>query len=370
MKRGMTSPTTRWATYIAAVTIISVAVAAIVNFKLRYGGTPEFDPGSCSILVREARALSPDGKRLVFQVVRETPEGTTSEVRWLDLDSRESEAIPMPEEGALLSSPVWASDSNTVLLVSTHEATRVQDPSICAYDVAAERRETLRSSRESYAIGWFSPCGQGKIIFSQMEIGRGKTGGDLWVMDTSGRNARQITQFGDVRPDAIVVSASGNRVVFVRERGGDPSAAELWLADCEGRGARRVKDGPWYDRPGIFSRDGSQMMWFDRFANGINILDLKRGTHRRVAPEHTVKEAVWSADGTTIAYVTVDDDLYTVPANGCASSKLVAGMFGSAVPAAWSHKDGLLILVRNNATIWTVAPDGEFLRQIFPQVMP
>jgi Tol biopolymer transport system component len=370
MSRKTTSPIARWATYITAVAIISAAVATIANFKLRYGGTPEFDPGSCSIMVRDAHSLNPDGKRLVFQVVRETPDGTTSEVRWLDLDSRESGSVPMPDADSLYSSPGWASGSDTILLVSSHKTTRVTDPSIRAYDTEAGRTETLRSSRESYALGWFAPSGNEKIVFSQIDIGSGRPGGDLWVMDTSGRNARQITQFGDVKPDAIAISAKGNRVVFVRERGGNPSAAELWIADCEGHNAHRVKQGPWYDRPGIFSRDGTHMMWFDRFANGIDILDLGTGEHCRVARGHTAKEAVWSADGTKIAYVTLEDDLYTVPVDGSSTPRLLAKMFGSANPVAWSHRDGLLILVRNNATIWTVTPDGDFLRQIFPRALP
>ena len=363
MKKEGAFPLMRWGMYAAALVIVVAGVLVVRGLKKQYRGAIENSTSSRSILVTRPFGLSPDGSRLAFQVVGESPTGTTSTVEWLDLKTGATGSVAMPDATAEPSGPVWTGAGDTILFTLSHAEPTASDPQICACPWESGRIECIRGSMESYAIGWFAPIDTNRVVFSQIDVARGTL--DLWVMDVRGRNARQLTRLGDVNPDSITVSPTGGRIAFARD-GGDKARPGLWLTDLLG-GVRRLPGDGKHGRPGIFSPDGAKMMWYDGFADGIEVLDLATGKSITVASGQTAREAVWSPTGTDIAFVTPGYDLYVAPIDGSVPPKRIVDSVGSLSAAAWTKKDGLLIIVRNNSTIWTVTPGGAYLRQVFPR---
>jgi Tol biopolymer transport system component len=102
---------------------------------------------------------------------------------------------------------------------------------------------------------------------------------NLWVVNTDGADARQITFEEDPRVSigAPFWAPVGNRIAFVLGRAGQ---AELWLVEADGSGLRQVVAKGWYP---CWSGDGQWLYYNDTHSiNHIEKLDVDHPTAIRV----------------------------------------------------------------------------------------
>ena len=153
---------------------------------------------------------------------------------------------------------------------------------------------------------WSPNCawadGDCRIVFTSHRSGDS----EIWTMDSSGRNLRNITQHPawDYWPDW---SPDGRNVTFVSERDGDP---ELFIQSIDGSAAVQLTWNEESDRLPAWSPDGSQIA-FAAVRQGIEEIHLVTvdGRHERAVTKWPLKgtSPVWSPDGRQIAYVGWDE---------------------------------------------------------------
>ena len=129
----------------------------------------------------------------------------------------------------------------------------LKDVNIWRVEVPAEGVETAPpvktvSSTLLDHFPHFSPDGK-KISFASNRSGSP----EIWVADSDGRNAVQLTSFGDRESEHPSWSPDGRRIVFQSDVGGQ---SEILVVDAEGGAARRLTDHAAEDNAPSWSRDG------------------------------------------------------------------------------------------------------------------
>jgi Tol biopolymer transport system component len=84
---------------------------------------------------------------------------------------------------------------------------------------------------------------------------------ELWIMDSDGRNKRQVTNLGGAN-FAPFLHPNGRTIIFCSNFH-DPKGREfdLFTVDLDGRNLRRVTSTPDFDGFPMFSRDGKKLVW-------------------------------------------------------------------------------------------------------------
>jgi Tol biopolymer transport system component len=136
----------------------------------------------------------------------------------------------------------------------------------------------------------------------------------IWTVAADGSDATAVTTLG--RETGLSWSPDGSRIVFARsplvtEDRGDQRNG-LWIVDADGRNERQITQGDDHSGP-AWSPDGRTIV-FDEAATGgtgvdLYAVDTDGGNPRRLtADDGNEYGAVWSADGTQIAYATREAD--------------------------------------------------------------
>lgn len=210
----------------------------------------------------------------------------------------------------------------------------------------------------------WSPDGK-EILYESRRTGTS----DLWVVPIDGGKPRQLTR--DVRNDwAGTWSPDGKWVAFLSDRG---RQTDVWIVPAAGGVERRVTDDAVEERPPLSWRPGSNTIAFVAATTraGVWALDLPTGKERRLTPDSL--RTSWfniAPDGTQINYVIERgggiQDLAVAPLAGGPSRTLVAG--GGTVDSPWWSPDGSKIVFISDRggsdDVWVVDVAGGAPRQL------
>ncbi len=239
--------------------------------------------------------ISPDGNRVVITgynkrdkdgFATEDAGYENTEIMVLNLDGTGLETIIPPKPGVIAANGDWTPDGKSLIFISTDNAQK--SPEIRQIDLATRKitrvptPEGLKAS-DPHRIG-------AQMVFP---VKAGEKGADaLWVMNTDGSGARQVTRpprssssaglYGDFDPK---LSPDGTKVAFMRIDGGDS-----WR---------------------------------------VMTVDLKTGEERLLSPAGIMQWLpTWSGDGKLLLYVHIDrknlkdTGLYTMTPEGTDRKKV------------------------------------------------
>jgi tricorn protease len=256
-------------------------------------------------------SLSPDGKRLAYQMIapwenewRNYRGGQTNPIRVIDLGTlAESE---LPWDGANDQSPVWLGD--TVYFLSDRDLAM----NVWAYDLAAGKLEQLTRFKDFDAKSLNG--GGGRLVFEQA--------GWLHTLDPAGGAPKrlEITAAGDfpwARPHWEKVgkalanpalSPSGKRAAF-------EARGEILTVPAEKGDPRNLTASPAVaDRSPAWSPDGQKLAWFSDEGGEYRLIVADQNGEGRLAialekPTFYYSPA-WSPDSKRIALTDANRDLW------------------------------------------------------------
>ena len=283
------------------------------------GGLPEALP-----LPRAAAgALSPDGKRLAYQLVepweaewRNYRGGQAQPIRVVDLATLAETKLPWDGSNDL--APVWLGGS--IFFLSDRDLAM----NVWAYDVAtgAVSQRTRFKEFDCKSLGG----GAGRLVF--------ENGGRLYALDAAGGEPRPVTvtlegDFPGARPHwedvaklivDMAISPAGKRVAF-------EARGEIFTVPAEKGDVRNLTNSPGAaDRAPAWSPDGRLLSWFsDESGEYALVIADQFGGNRRTVPlpnptfYYTPR---WSPDSKHLAFGDADRVLWVVDAAGGAPTRI------------------------------------------------
>ncbi len=197
----------------------------------------------------------------------------------------------------------------------------------------------------------FSPDGSGIAFISYRAGARS----EVWVIDTDGQNARQLTNYpaGSYQPDWF---PDGKRIAFLSKRRGSTALWSLTLADRSEKELLPVDDEVAASR---LSPDGRRLALTVPTAGVRNvwIAPLDDGTRRQVTFDREgAGYACWSPDGRYLAlelHRGTDMPLAIVPAAG-GEPVIVTREPGLSWPHDWSPDSERILFAGKRDGIWNV----------------
>jgi DNA-binding winged helix-turn-helix (wHTH) protein/Tol biopolymer transport system component len=137
-------------------------------------------------------------------------------------------------------------NSETLLTIQRQPQLNIQ--AINLSDAAKQSRQLTFGTNGSDGQTSLTTTPDGKIVYYSE---KGRTGGDLWIMDADGGNQRQLT-FDEPMESGAVVSPDGSRIAF------SVASQGIWTIDLDG-GNRRQLDT--YGMFPSFSMDGNWVFY-------------------------------------------------------------------------------------------------------------
>lgn len=209
--------------------------------------------------------------------------------------------------------------------------TRDPVPAIAVLDLAQRRDTKLAMPGTNVAPRW-SPDGT-KILFWS-----GRTGlAQLWVMDATGANARQLTATPDGENLEGDWSPDGSTIAFRRCAGTGPGSCNIWLIDEDGSNLRQLMHAERHDQLPRWSPDGNRIALVRLTGMGTDanwdiwVMDADGGNRVRVT-DHPDDEwaASWSPDGARLAFFRYDNvadrsTIFTVRPDGTDQAMVLNG---------------------------------------------
>jgi Tol biopolymer transport system component/predicted Ser/Thr protein kinase len=225
----------------------------------------------------------------------------------------------------------------------------------------AASAKPITSGGNSGASTW-SP--NGKIVFQKI-MGQGEI--NIWVMDSDGSNAKQLTANAGRLNALPRVSPDGRYIVFVSERTG---TAHLWRMDFDGNNPKQLTNSSddylWFCLD--FTPDGKWVVYSRTGADGgIWKVSFEGGQPIRLNTTQTAFYPAVSPDGKMLAYYGE-----SLGENGVAVISLdritPLKRFGIAMgPVRWTPDSRSFLYVKNEggvSNLWTQPISGEPPKQI------
>jgi Tol biopolymer transport system component/CubicO group peptidase (beta-lactamase class C family) len=233
---------------------------------------------------------------------------------------------------------VWIAPDLDVVIVTTHDASRVGEPDHHEIGPGAVARAAIFPSTaaprpprcptpvlraftmrpdgggRSAVVDWpagglpTSWSGDGSQLAIQLE--RRDLNGEIYTIASDGTDLRRLTH--DLAFDGLpAFSPDGSRVAFTR---GDPSSSDLYLVDRNGAGLSQLTDFNGFENSPTWSADGTRVafVWGHDDVRSFGetgelwAVDAD-GSNRDLLLDRRVGYPVWSPDGTRIALELRDD---------------------------------------------------------------
>lgn len=241
-----------------------------------------------------APAYSPDGQRIAFTSLRDTPPGHKggrldySELYVMDADGANVERVTVNER-LVDWQPTWSPDGNEILI----------------------------------ARGPSTPPPPGQLT--------GPT--DLWIIDLTTGRERQLTDSPDTWEGYADWSPDGSRIVFE----GDllnPGNIDLYSIGVDGSGLQRLTTAPDWDGDPDYAPDGSHIAFTiypadpDVLAADIYTIDVEGGGQQQLTTSGSDHSPVYSPDSQFIAFASARDghkgssDIFRMRADGTQQTNL------------------------------------------------
>ena len=284
---------------------------------------------------------SPDGSRIAFLSTRDNPAGNVSELYVMAADGSEQTRLTRGGAGPF----VWSSDGTRLAF------TRAGDLFVANADGSGERRLTdapmsgLTGAPTSNYVESWSPDGS-KILFSTTRHDRWAGNletmtadsaiPELYVMNADGSAQTRLTE-NRLGEHEATWSPDGREILFVGFRVGPPIAPDsfaragawaLYLMTADGERRRRLgrMSSP---QAAVWSPDGSTIAFTRARGNKHALYTIKGGARgsTMLLEKVTVESPTWSPDGSQIAVVTQDEllgptALYVVNSDGSREVRL------------------------------------------------
>jgi TolB protein len=229
------------------------------------------------------------------------------------------------------------------------------------------------------AAASYSPSGK-EIIFNSDRTGNF----EIWKMKQNGTQEEQITHLGGriIFPD---LSLDGTKILFSGLLPGR-SKSDLYTVNADGSGLIQLTSGAGNNSYAVWSPDGSTIAFIsDRTgADEVWVMNADGGEATQLTTDHTFKGQLpdWSPDGSKIAYadsVTGTSDIYVMNADGSGQTRLTTSSEIEFGPA-WSPDGNEIAYVRfvngdpNQRTVHVMNSDGSEQHAVHPgpgfQVVP
>lgn len=196
--------------------------------------------------------------------------------------------------------------------------------------------------------------------------------GSIWVMDSHGRQQRQLTRGMDARDPAW--NPAGTRIVFTRAQ---RSNFDLWtMRASDGGDLRRLTSGPALDFEPAWSPDGQQIAFTRGFTQGdagdIYVLDVSSGRLSHVTRSPTYDHQVsWGPFGKRLVFerdFAASSSIFVVNAGGRGLMRLTSGPFFDVGPAFSPDGRAVAFGSDRGATLlddlWVMHDNGTHLRRV------
>ncbi len=273
-------------------------------------------------------AWSPDGKTLAFTSTRG---GNGPQIYLMPLEGGEARALTKEPGGA--SGPVWSADGQHIAFVSTVWP---------AGDPQADRLKKLSESKSQAKV-------YDELMFRHWDAWTTGERRHVFVADVATGATRDLTPGPyDTPPLGLpgfqdyAFSPDGRELAFVRNTD-VPTAVgtgnDVWTVPVTGGEAKKLSPGKGNDNSPQYSPDGRYIAWltmrrpgFEADLAQITLLDRQTGQQRLLAEtlDRPVSFFTWSVDSKTIWFLAQDEleqNVYRVPVTGGAATRLTQGSF-------------------------------------------
>jgi len=223
--------------------------------------------------------------------------------------------------------PAWSPDGSRIAFYSEVGG---KPADLFVMDASGQNVRQLTSTPEAEGYPAWSP--DGKQIAFESHTPDGNF--DVYLMDADGTNVRRVTSEPrrDVGP---TWSPDGTKIAFMSDRAGQEF--NLYWMNPDGSEVEQLTSGEtdWFPQ---FSPDGRQIT-FHRW-NDVHVLNLqdRRVTRLTVDPDNGMFPS-WSPDGRRLAFMSWRGGptaVYTMNADGTNQQVLVRMTTGSAIDPRWS----------------------------------
>ncbi|MBL8960982.1 MAG: PD40 domain-containing protein [Gemmatimonadetes bacterium] len=238
--------------------------------------------------------------------------------------------------------PQWSRDGSEIVFASRRDG----DWEIYSMraDGTAPRRLTVSPGRDAHPI--FLPSG--RIVFQSPRGFDGPGEVELYTMDANGDRVRPLVTAPGF--DGVPVpSPNGSQLAFQRGVSrGNGLHWELWLVDSLGRNARQLTRNNWSSQVATWSPDGRHLAFFANPDGRDQLFRIELATSAVTALHRSSGEdraPSWSPDGREIAFTTTrfgGNDLVILDLATGELQRVTAGLEVMAQPG-WS-RDGQTLL--------------------------
>ncbi len=200
-----------------------------------------------------APALSPDGRRIAFEI-----QGAGIEV--CDVSSRAECRTVRPPNGSAVR-PAWNPATSELVFASYAVSASGEDSDLWATRGGLERIEPLLVQTGNQDDPDVAPDGRRLAYSSAQTVSLRQSGvwvvQHLWLMDLESGEPQQLTwgRRRDIQPD---FSPAGDRIAFASDRSGQ---FEIWVVGAAGGEPRRITSGPGAKTWPAWSPDGQSILF-------------------------------------------------------------------------------------------------------------